>query len=75
MQSVGLSRGNALKRLGPLVALTQYVLAIAKHSETPGDEAEKFKQEVRGWLKDLERIDGDRKERYRELGEFGSHAL
>lgn len=64
-----------LTKIGPLVALTQYVLALAKRDDTPADASRAMREDVRRWLKDLERIDGDRRERYREIGEWLRYAL
>ncbi|KAJ9101927.1 hypothetical protein QFC19_005008 [Naganishia cerealis] len=56
--------------LGPLESLVHYTQLSMRTASLSDSEMSKARQNMRQWLKDLERIDPFRKERYRELGVF-----
>lgn len=52
---------------GCMNALAHYLLLLARHSETAEDDSEMSKEQARNLYHRLEAIDGDRKERYRDM--------
>lgn len=56
--------------LGCINALAQYTLLLAKQPSTAPEEADKLRKEAKRLYEILIEVDADRKERYRDMGEF-----
>jgi hypothetical protein len=52
-----------------MLALSDYILLLAKMGSTSADQADKLKHEAKELLHRLAVIDSDRKERYADLSE------
>lgn len=55
---------------GCINALAQYTLRLAKQPSTAPEEADKLRKEAKRLYEILIEVDADRKERYRDMGEF-----
>jgi hypothetical protein len=56
---------------GPLESLVHYTQLLLRAGKIPSEEIANARTDIAKWLQDLERIDPFRKERYRELGQYG----